>query len=223
MDGVCQIPVCIVGMVCIAYIVLNASLCLPPRSQRPLLVKDHMYGASIRDIKFHTQAGDAGAGLAQRHVISTDKHIVKVRRPVAARQWIAWRQWAARRRDAGGAMPPCMPSLCSTATCTLVLPVCSLSHRHIINNPWSPTCCVIPSPLPTDLGPGHRQGLHQHRTRRGRHQRRGGVAWQRPVHAGHGCATCGGLFCAQPGPRAALVLLPGGSHGGAGGGGAHHI
>jgi hypothetical protein len=45
------------------------------RSQRPLLVKDHMYGDNIIDIKF-TLAGEGG--LATKRVMSADKHIVKV-------------------------------------------------------------------------------------------------------------------------------------------------
>lgn len=45
------------------------------RSQRPLLVKDHMYGDQIMDIKF-TLAGEGG--LATKRVMSADKHIVKV-------------------------------------------------------------------------------------------------------------------------------------------------
>eukprot|EP00197_Chlamydomonas_leiostraca_P004092 CAMPEP_0202871522 /NCGR_PEP_ID=MMETSP1391-20130828/18922_1 /ASSEMBLY_ACC=CAM_ASM_000867 /TAXON_ID=1034604 /ORGANISM="Chlamydomonas leiostraca, Strain SAG 11-49" /LENGTH=663 /DNA_ID=CAMNT_0049552351 /DNA_START=89 /DNA_END=2076 /DNA_ORIENTATION=- len=46
------------------------------RAQHPLLVKDHMYGAPIKDIKFHSAPGD-GMG-ASRRVISSDKHIIKV-------------------------------------------------------------------------------------------------------------------------------------------------
>lgn len=42
------------------------------RSQKPLVVKDHMYGSNIVDIKFHTDAG------GRRRVISADSHIVKV-------------------------------------------------------------------------------------------------------------------------------------------------
>jgi hypothetical protein len=38
-----------------------------------------MYGAPIIDIKFHTTGAEAVGGLARRHVISSDKHIVKVR------------------------------------------------------------------------------------------------------------------------------------------------
>ena len=39
------------------------------RSSRPMLVKDHMYGDRIIDIKFHQPA--LGAGNSQRQVIST--------------------------------------------------------------------------------------------------------------------------------------------------------
>ncbi|GLC33816.1 hypothetical protein PLESTM_000122600 [Pleodorina starrii] len=46
------------------------------RSQRPLVVKDHMYGSRIVDIKFHTYGADASAH--SRRVISADRHIVKV-------------------------------------------------------------------------------------------------------------------------------------------------
>lgn len=46
------------------------------RSQRPLVVKDHMYGSKIVDIKFHSYGADASAG--NRRVISSDKHIIKV-------------------------------------------------------------------------------------------------------------------------------------------------
>ncbi|KAK9846298.1 hypothetical protein WJX81_001159 [Elliptochloris bilobata] len=47
------------------------------RSSRPLLVKDHMYGAPIVDIKFHSPHREAG-GLSGRKVISADRHIVRV-------------------------------------------------------------------------------------------------------------------------------------------------
>ncbi|KAL6760351.1 WD40-repeat-containing domain protein [Haematococcus lacustris] len=46
------------------------------RSQRPLLVKDHMYGSPIVDIKFHMAPGDASG--ASRRIISSDRHIVKI-------------------------------------------------------------------------------------------------------------------------------------------------
>ncbi|GFR41480.1 hypothetical protein Agub_g2171, partial [Astrephomene gubernaculifera] len=46
------------------------------RSQRPLVVKDHMYGSRIVDIKFHSYGADASAH--NRRVISSDRHIVKV-------------------------------------------------------------------------------------------------------------------------------------------------
>ncbi len=46
------------------------------RSTRPLVVKDHMYGSRIVDIKFHSYGADASAH--NRRVISTDRHIVKV-------------------------------------------------------------------------------------------------------------------------------------------------
>jgi hypothetical protein len=49
------------------------------RSSRPLLVKDHMYGDPIRDIKWHVSgAGGAGGALAARRVVSSDCHAVKV-------------------------------------------------------------------------------------------------------------------------------------------------
>lgn len=37
------------------------------RAQHPLLVKDHMYGAPIKDIKFHSAPGD-GMGASRRCV-----------------------------------------------------------------------------------------------------------------------------------------------------------
>lgn len=46
------------------------------RRAAPLVVKDHMHDAPIKDIKFHTAAGDH---TAQQRVISADSHIVKVR------------------------------------------------------------------------------------------------------------------------------------------------
>ncbi|GLI68720.1 hypothetical protein VaNZ11_013206, partial [Volvox africanus] len=46
------------------------------RSQRPLVIKDHMYGGRIVDIKFHSYGADASAGT--RRVISADRNIVKV-------------------------------------------------------------------------------------------------------------------------------------------------
>jgi len=48
------------------------------RSSRPLLVKDHMYGERIRDIKWHVSGGEGGA-LGVRRVVSADSHVVKVR------------------------------------------------------------------------------------------------------------------------------------------------
>ncbi|KIZ02919.1 Nucleolar protein 10 [Monoraphidium neglectum] len=49
------------------------------RSSRPLLVKDHMYGDPIRDIKWHVSgAGGAGGALAARRVVSSDCHAVKI-------------------------------------------------------------------------------------------------------------------------------------------------
>ncbi|KAF8054988.1 nol10 [Scenedesmus sp. PABB004] len=51
------------------------------RCAAPLLVKDHMYGAAIRDIKFHSGAagvGGGGSSLDVRRVISADRHIIKV-------------------------------------------------------------------------------------------------------------------------------------------------
>jgi hypothetical protein len=46
------------------------------RRAAPLVVKDHMYDAPIKDIKFHTATGDH---TGQQRVISADSHIVKVR------------------------------------------------------------------------------------------------------------------------------------------------
>lgn len=51
------------------------------RQKTPLLVKDHMYGAAITDIKFHSGSagvGGGGSALDVKRIISTDKHIVKV-------------------------------------------------------------------------------------------------------------------------------------------------
>jgi WD40 repeat protein len=47
------------------------------RSSRPLVVKDHMYGDAIRDIKWHVSGGGGGA-LSTRRVVSTDNHAIKV-------------------------------------------------------------------------------------------------------------------------------------------------
>ncbi|KAL3134725.1 hypothetical protein ABBQ32_007727 [Trebouxia sp. C0010 RCD-2024] len=46
------------------------------RSSRPLLVKDHMYGDKITDIKFHSAHGSSGN--TGRKVVSSDSHIVKI-------------------------------------------------------------------------------------------------------------------------------------------------
>ncbi|DBA73463.1 TPA: hypothetical protein ACH3X1_011491 [Trebouxia sp. C0004] len=46
------------------------------RSSRPLLVKDHMYGDKITDIKFHAAHGSGGN--AGRKIVSSDSHIVKI-------------------------------------------------------------------------------------------------------------------------------------------------
>ena len=43
------------------------------RSSRPMLIKDHMYGDKIIDIKFHQPA--LGAGSSQRQVISTGEGV----------------------------------------------------------------------------------------------------------------------------------------------------
>lgn len=45
------------------------------RSQRPLVVKDHMYGSKIVGINFHID-GDQHSG--KRRVISADTHIIKI-------------------------------------------------------------------------------------------------------------------------------------------------
>jgi hypothetical protein len=42
-----------------------------------MTIKDHMYDSQIVDIKFHALPG-GGGGSAGRHVISSDRHIVKV-------------------------------------------------------------------------------------------------------------------------------------------------
>ncbi|KAI7845268.1 hypothetical protein COHA_001310 [Chlorella ohadii] len=44
------------------------------RSQRPMVVKDHMYDSKIVDIKFHSSIN----GRAGQHVVSSDRHIIKV-------------------------------------------------------------------------------------------------------------------------------------------------
>ncbi|KXZ56503.1 hypothetical protein GPECTOR_1g450 [Gonium pectorale] len=46
------------------------------RSQRPLVIKDHMYGSRIVDIKFHSYGADSSA--TNRRIISSDRHIIKV-------------------------------------------------------------------------------------------------------------------------------------------------
>ena len=46
------------------------------RSQRPLVVKDHMYDSKIVDIKFHS--GGFGGDVGRQRVISADKHIIKI-------------------------------------------------------------------------------------------------------------------------------------------------
>eukprot|EP00200_Dunaliella_tertiolecta_P014606 CAMPEP_0202392444 /NCGR_PEP_ID=MMETSP1127-20130417/92376_1 /ASSEMBLY_ACC=CAM_ASM_000462 /TAXON_ID=3047 /ORGANISM="Dunaliella tertiolecta, Strain CCMP1320" /LENGTH=682 /DNA_ID=CAMNT_0048994951 /DNA_START=66 /DNA_END=2111 /DNA_ORIENTATION=- len=46
------------------------------RSQRPVVVKDHMYGSKIVDIKFHASPGDAGGN--SRRIVSSDRHICKI-------------------------------------------------------------------------------------------------------------------------------------------------
>eukprot|EP00798_Chlamydomonas_sp_ICE-L_P005815 gene5815-6101_t len=48
------------------------------RSQRPLHVKDHMYGSKILDIKFHNGGASSSSINSKRYVISSDKHIIKV-------------------------------------------------------------------------------------------------------------------------------------------------
>lgn len=54
---------------------LTMLLC-PPHGvlQRPMVVKDHMYDSRIVDIKFHSSIN----GRAGQHVISSDRHIIKV-------------------------------------------------------------------------------------------------------------------------------------------------
>ncbi|KAL0043459.1 hypothetical protein WJX79_005231 [Trebouxia sp. C0005] len=46
------------------------------RSSRPLLVKDHMYGDKVTDIKFHAAHGSGGN--AGEKIVSSDSHIVKI-------------------------------------------------------------------------------------------------------------------------------------------------
>jgi ribosome biogenesis protein ENP2 len=46
------------------------------RSQRPLVIKDHMYDSRIVDIKFHS--GGFGGDIGRQRVISADKHIIKI-------------------------------------------------------------------------------------------------------------------------------------------------
>jgi hypothetical protein len=47
------------------------------RRASPLVVKDHMYDAPIKDLKFHTASGDH---TGQQRVVSACSHIVKARR-----------------------------------------------------------------------------------------------------------------------------------------------
>jgi ribosome biogenesis protein ENP2 len=46
------------------------------RSSRPLYTKEHQYGLPVIDIAYHMQT--SGAATAERHIISTDKKIVKI-------------------------------------------------------------------------------------------------------------------------------------------------
>lgn len=46
------------------------------RRNTPLITKDHMYDEPIKDIKFHTAAGDH---TGRQRVISADTHVIKVR------------------------------------------------------------------------------------------------------------------------------------------------
>jgi ribosome biogenesis protein ENP2 len=56
------------------------------RSQRPLVIKDHMYDSKIVDIKFHSGGfggangggGGLGGDIGRQRVISADKHIIKI-------------------------------------------------------------------------------------------------------------------------------------------------
>ena len=68
------------GQLCTCSDQSSASLiqsCLSCLLQRPMTIKDHMYDSQIVDIKFHALPG-GGGGSAGRHVISSDRHIVKV-------------------------------------------------------------------------------------------------------------------------------------------------
>ena len=50
-----------------------------------MVIKDHMYDSPILDLKFHTSiatlggGGGGGGGSAGQRVISSDRHIIKVR------------------------------------------------------------------------------------------------------------------------------------------------
>ncbi|KAL4527757.1 hypothetical protein Ndes2437A_g02896 [Nannochloris sp. 'desiccata'] len=54
------------------------------RSQRPLVIKDHMYDSKIVDIKFHSggfggsHGGGLGGDIGRQRVISADRHIIKI-------------------------------------------------------------------------------------------------------------------------------------------------
>ena len=121
------------------------------RSSRPYLVKDHMYGDPIRDIKWHSGGGGRGAGaLCARRVVSADAHAVKVRR----------RRGAQRARGRGGMEHKSGHRMLQAVGC---VPPLETPPRHC--NATTKTTPQQPQhqPITSDLGRDERRGLHDNR------------------------------------------------------------
>lgn len=96
-----------------------------------MVVKDHMYDSKIVDIKFHSSIN----GRAGQHVISSDRHIIKV--GGCAKRWATAGQ----------------------------VPASSAQQVQAVLASWWPDGCVSSafcSPSPVGVAGGQQQGLHPH-------------------------------------------------------------
>lgn len=153
------------------------------RSSRPLLVKDHMYGSPIIDLKFHTTGGGSGGlGLITRRIISSDRHIIKI--------WEATSEWRVGHTESG-MLSRCAPRTPCPASdfpnCAPPLPQrCQVFQLpcFVPPTPGQPTSSQhAPTSTPSAMFPPcSGRWLHQHRAHRGRHQRCVRVPRQRPSH-----------------------------------------
>ena len=81
------------------------------RASRPTFVKDHMYGAPIKDIKFHTIDSMAGALLALHRSHATCCGDCCSLHFWALYEACAWLQWRACEKSVGGTLIGSIPSV----------------------------------------------------------------------------------------------------------------